>query len=771
MSFEIDEHRLAHPPVKCDQEVITCFWGIYRWPFKNYNRYSQLEGLEQTADETRTMAKALQYICKAKELGLSMDGGLGWIAGPDFNQRVVQRGEKPAVFGESRFVPEQPKKLGRPSSTSQQRYSAHTITMRQTLQRMLEDVGYTGLELEQYMGVMMEQIGEEEQIMEAPPQDEDIQRALENTRRTALWAQSHRPMRPLASMLLREDENEITDDGDADEWMPLGGVAPAPASAAGLFMGAVANNANPGLDPVANGLALGDTAIDLDRESVRSRETTDDEESPRVRLNHLNRTTKAKVDYSLKPNDLSNAQKEMLLELEWAQAAFIQSYAIAIIDNHLSFTNVESITIARVPSRHLANLCRQDFWDSLPQLKKFSLAVIPDWRHVVKESAAFVQDIRIAPSLSIPGAYEMLRHVSDRKNIQHLHFEWLCGGEYAPGLFSRNQHILAAPVVSKSMDMVNRAQTHLVLTLPHVVHLSLKNCWISPHIMTRFLSSLRKSDLQTITFDSVSLTAHIVPGAAPNALNQAGAAQVVQIAAGQAAAAQNVAGQGQAVQGLVAQAHAVHAAGNAVNLQAALNNAMNPQNNLALPHNNLFGPPQNNPWGNGLDPDDSSWLDPPRVGSWANIIDTLTPGQTLEGIRYDRGIPGAEPALREPTKLSKIEFKSCGYVQLPLDFNQVVLEYHQGANQQNAAAAKRASDLESYMMKPLDSTLGTIINHFPVGEKTTLENAWNISFGNWALYRPELYADCLLDGISNPGRGRFDGLIEATRLTSSNDTS
>jgi hypothetical protein len=130
---------------------------------------------------------------------------------------------------------------------------------------------------------------------------------------------------------------------------------------------------------------------------------------------------------------------------------------------------------------------------------------------------------------------------------------------------------------------------------------------------------------------------------------------------------------------------------------------------------------------------------------------------------------GADPALREPTKLSKIEFTSGGYVQLPLDFNQVAREYHQGANQQNASAAKRASDLESYMMKPLDSTLGTIINHFPVGEKTTLENAWNMSFGNWALYRAELYADCLLDGISNPGRGRFDGLIEVTCLTSSND--
>jgi hypothetical protein len=266
------------------------------------------------------------------------------------------------------------------------------------------------------------------------------------------------------------------------------------------------------------------------------------------------------------------------------------------------------------------------------------------------------------------------------------------------------------------------------------------------------------------------LTAHIVPGAAPNALNQAGAAQIVQNPAGQAAA-QNVLGQGQAGQGLAAQVHAAHAVANATNFQAAFQNALNPQNNLVLPHNNPFGPlPQNNPWGNTLPQDDSSWLDTPRVGSWASIIDALTPGQNLEGIRYDRDI-GPEPALREPTKLSKIEFKSCGYVRLPLDFDQSVLEYHQGANQQNSSAAKRTSDLESYMMKPLDSTLGTIINHFQNVERSTLENAWNMGFGNWAIYRPDLYSDCLLDGISNPGRGRFDGLIEVVRLTSSNVTS
>ena len=74
MSFEIDHEKLASPPRKSDQEVLISFWGLYRWPFKTYNRYSQLEGLEQTADETRTMAKALKYINTAKELGLSIGG-------------------------------------------------------------------------------------------------------------------------------------------------------------------------------------------------------------------------------------------------------------------------------------------------------------------------------------------------------------------------------------------------------------------------------------------------------------------------------------------------------------------------------------------------------------------------------------------------------------------------------------------------------------------------------------------------------------------------
>src|SRR4051794_22278198 len=120
MSFEFEESKLANPPVKSDQEAITSFWGIYRWPYKRYNRYAQLEGLEQTADETRTMAKALETIKKAKELGLSIDGGLGWLAGPDINQRVLERREKLVVFGEPNFVPEsRPSRAGNTSTSSE----------------------------------------------------------------------------------------------------------------------------------------------------------------------------------------------------------------------------------------------------------------------------------------------------------------------------------------------------------------------------------------------------------------------------------------------------------------------------------------------------------------------------------------------------------------------------------------------------------------------------------------------------------------------------
>lgn len=681
MSFEFDENKLANPPQKSDQEAITSFWGIYKWPYKKYNRYAQLEGLEQTADETRTMAKALRFITSAKELGLSIDGGLGWLAGPDINHRVLERGEKPTVFGESRFVPE-PKlgfsRNGKASRPSDPTASHSSNSVRAANYRMLVEAGYTGDMLMASLNMMAET---EDQSTGPGPTH-----VLPSDR-------FHGP---------------VFVDGSGRGVIRLENVTVA----------ANAEDAGPSV------------AADEDDEDIYN------EESLQLFTATPYTGVKSKADNSppLKPNDLTSAQREMLLEIEWAQRAFMQSYAIAVIDNPFTFKNIESLTIARLPNRHLPILRREDFWDSLPRLKNISLAIIPDWRDVVKLPTSWVQDVKMVPSQSVSGVYQLLREqISHRKNITTLHFEWLCGGEAAPGLFSRNQHILAAPLVCNSMDMVNRGQeASLILTLPHVEHLSLKNCWVSPHVMHKFTLSLRKAALESLTLDSVSMTAPLALNAQPQPLT------------GHAANAHNL-------QQLGGQAAANHLMANMVNIHQGLIVAQNGNVVPAVPGVAAI------PVAAAVPVTVEEWLDP-RLGSWSHIIDVLTPGTTLADIRYTREI-GPEPAAREPIKLRKLEFKSCGYARLPLDFDQTVLEPPDVQAPQLHLIAKRINDIESHMMKPMDPTLGMIINHMSRTEVATLENAWHMTVG-WSDALADLALEARVDGIANAGRGRFTGVIQ-----------
>lgn len=681
MSFEIDHVRLANPPRKSDQEAITAFWGIYRWPFKAYNRYTQLEGLEQTADETRTMAKALKYVINAKELGLSIDGGLGWLAGPDINQRVAERGDKLTVFGVSKFAPEpQPKQSKQGKLSSMPTSDSQPCSPHAQWERMLEDAGWSESELPSALQMAMEndQTGSDPLATNA----------------AIAWDTAQTPQ--VMDQRRRRDRRE-------------------------LLQPAFFNHTYTATDLLAD----------------QSDEDLDEEEGDHIIQPAISLSTqrgKAKPEgFPLKPNDLTNAQREMLLEMEWAQNAFMQSWAIAIMDNHKTFTQIQKLNIARLPNRHLSILRREDFWDSLPGLKSLSLAIVPDWREVKKEATSWVQDTRVAPSQSVLGVYEILtQQISRREHIKTLHFEWLCGGEYAPGLFARNQHILAAPVVSNAMHMANRSQQHPVLALPHVEHLSLKNCWMSPHIMSRFLGPMRTGAIQSITLDSVSLTAMVPAHAQPNPISQAGMLQNAQNAAGHAAANNLL-----------------------INFQG-LQPLQNGQNAIAVQ-------PLPVPTNPNASPD---WLESPRAGSWVDIIDNITPGPTLADIRYLREI-GSEPEAKSPTKLFKLIFTSCGYVRVPLDFDQTILDPIQAAPPQNAAVTKRINEIDSHMMKPLDGfTLGTIVNHIDAAETSALENAWNMVVG-WHLTRPELAADAVVDGYANAGQGRFDGTIEIPQATQS----
>ncbi|KAH8602424.1 hypothetical protein B0O99DRAFT_606539 [Bisporella sp. PMI_857] len=726
MTFEYDENKLSTPPIKSDQEAITSFWGIYRWPFKNYNRYTQLEGLEQTADETRSMSKALRFITKANELGLSIDGGLGWLSGPDINIKLMERAGKVKVFGKSRFVSEPQSKLsfrgGRLARSTSTFTSIDPDSRHTSYERMLQFAGIPGEELSSAVAMM-------------------IETELSSERLEALQGQSTLP--------------------------------PASQSVVPGFGGG-----NPGIPHIA-GLTHGESFhVNVDDASPTPLEESDEEEDALegAALAPNRRPVKTKVEsYSLKPNDLTSGQREMLLEIEWAQRAFIQSYVIAIIDNSTTFRKIETLTLARIPGRFIPVLNREDFWEALPQLGKLHMAVIPDWREVVKLPTSYVQDNKVPPSQTISAVYKLLQdQISRRRNITTLHFEWLCGGEQAPGLFARNHHVLGAPIVSRAIELLDRQGSPQVLSLPYIKHLSFKNCWFTPHILQSFCSTLKRTGLETLAFDSVSLTAPVPPNVLPNpvilpnaAQNAQNAQNGVQIQPGinfpnmvaQAGAAGPVGAPAGMLQQAMA-AQAMMAAGAAGVAGAAV-----PLGPFPVP----VGLPVNQ---NASDLTDYEKFNP-RNGSWASVIEALTPCRykSLAFRHEEVDEPDAQPSSHNPShipSLQKLEFNSCGYVMLSLDINQSMIEAPPAPPQptaQSHAILKRTTELESIMMKPspTEYTLGDVVNHMGDIEQWQLVNGFFFSVG-W----PEteeyqtLRVECAADGVTCAGEGRFSGVIRHT---------
>src|SRR6185295_2643216 len=80
------------------------------------------------------------------------------------------------------------------------------------------------------------------------------------------------------------------------------------------------------------------------------------------------------------PANLTKAQKEWLLETEWAQRAFMSSYMLAVIDNPMTFCNVHTLNISQLSDRYIGLLSRHDFWNALPNLANVVLKIIPGWR-------------------------------------------------------------------------------------------------------------------------------------------------------------------------------------------------------------------------------------------------------------------------------------------------------------------------------------------------------------------------------------------------------
>lgn len=428
------------------------------------------------------------------------------------------------------------------------------------------------------------------------------------------------------------------------------------------------------------------------------------------------------VCHESKPCRLTTAQQEWLLETHWAQNAFLTSWCMAIVDNTATFKNLKVLKIARLSSRYLETLKRPDFWTALKNLDDVTVMVLPDWRDVSRFQGS-PQTQSILPSAAADSLFDLLQQcIACQENVTRLKIGYAAGGERAQGIHARNKHVLHAPIAVFTQPQKVVSEISKVLTLPHVEHLTISNCWSTPDILKLFVLRMRDTKLRTLVLDSVSLTAptskvQIVP-----TLQDPSSSVSEEIEAASE----------MPVSDLIASSYI-----------------------RRLYERRFLNP---NP---GLVP---VWLSATSIqnGSWPDVINTLTPGETLNEKRFLFDLDDQPPSPRYSGSLREIRFNSCGYVRLkklqtldqtsldrlgPLDPNPV------------PSLARRAMSLSFSMMPNEDKFLGQIIPSMEPEEKILLSMAFGMTHG-WGDDEARLHTR--EDNQPLGGSGRFNGSVIMT---------
>lgn len=766
MSFEVDERTLATPPEKRMTESKTTFWGQYDWPFEEYRRFDAVAGLETAADETPRMKIAFSELSQVRELALSVDSGLGWLNGPDrsIRARILQR--PPSVFGNSKAVPDR---------RTQAQYELWDA-VKACHERANSDIRLAMLYRLEIPRVWSE---------------------LQELRMLA----GHQPALPyMDTRLIHEAPPHDTAEGN------ISTSCEEPGDLDHLVLSPLQN---------ASGILFTSNFTPTDGGQAMS---------PVV------------------PANLTKAQKEWLLESEWAQRAFMSSYLLSVIDNPVTFHEVHTFTVSRLSDRYLSALDRPDFWKALPNLVNVTLIVVPGWRTVHKDEAGFVETPGVNPTSGVDQFYKLLHtHVATRPMIRNLTIGWATGGEHEEGLHGRNKLLLPSPLMhlgaqldsgiafASSLLVATDAQRlgSALLHLPFVEQLTLKNCWITPPALLRFIKLHDLYNLKHFVLDSVSLTAMLRPQG--NA-NQAPAAVIANpnpglpwntmhnqmIGGGQAAPqipAHIPANQQQILQiylqtlqlqlqQLQANAGGIQQQNQITALQTQLQQQVQqfqPQNNPPVPaqaaqqgangqiqvpqlphalpvlnfNNNtammnlvlqiqvmqqqihvVQAPPPTQAQQHASAR--STLRSEPRLGSWMNIIDQISPGTNLSD--FDSEHSQADP--RRMTSLQNIKFISCGYARLP----HAALEQIGIGNDNVLAAAtvhtpifqKRHVALDPAMLSSKWAQLGEIVQMVDQDELAALEAGWDLRAG-WEDTEAAKAAE--FDGLLPGGTGRFTGII------------
>jgi hypothetical protein len=517
------------------------------------------------------------------------------------------------------------------------------------------------------------------------------------------------------------------------------------------------------------------------------------------------------------PTNLTQAQKEWLLETEWAQRAFLLSYMLSIIDNPKTFYSVHTLNISRLSDQYVSALNRTDFWDSLPNLENVTLMVIPNWRSVHKDEAGTVDTQNVNPAGGVDTFYTLLKRViSPRQNITSLCIGWATGGEHAEGIHARNNLLLPAPLVSMEHCTNQNPQTlcSVLLQLPFVEHLTLRNCWITPAVTAQFIRLHDSLDLKHVVFDSVSLTAVL----RPRRNNQVAANGQLQAAVAGANAALGGMVPGppapqpgpppqpvnapvqqpvvvNPVQTLHVRIRALHQLIQQMLLQAQLHSHVQLQNHNFAHQQAVVNPSQQQTqmlhyavlmqmnvlaqvfaqanhiqqqqaamapavFAHPVQPSVRPWNAlrvRPREGSWMNLIDRLTPGANLS----DFGSLYSEADAERSTALQSIQFNSCGYARLPhTHYDQLALGINSGfvARTRNPGFNRRFDALAPAMLSTKWPLLGEIVQEINAVELAALKAGWYMETG-WTDREAARAVE--FDGFAPGGSGRFSGIVRA----------
>ncbi|KAI1648591.1 uncharacterized protein F4817DRAFT_314554 [Daldinia loculata] len=228
----------------------------------------------------------------------------------------------------------------------------------------------------------------------------------------------------------------------------------------------------------------------------------------------VTRSPSSPSDYRLLPDQLTETQARFIFQHVTAQQALVQCFIFTVIDHGKSYKSLTKLNIARLSSFHVHLLCRDDFWskENLPKLREVSLGIVPDWRSVTMKDSYTIETRQVYPTDALPKVFKLLNdHIGRQERIQRLHFEWLCGGELAPGCLQRNNYVLPAPFLKKHRLVIFSGKENLLI-LPYVTHLSLKNCWFAPNVFYRIIRTMaKKHALESLELETVSLTGPPLP--------------------------------------------------------------------------------------------------------------------------------------------------------------------------------------------------------------------------------------------------------------------